>query len=203
MTKLLSLLLLATFVTASPVDDDDIRDAEVWMVDNAHSAVTFKVKHFFTPVTGRFNEFDVDFMFDPADLDNSSISATIQVGSIETENERRNNHLKTNDFFNAEEFPTMSFVSSSIESTGENQYVANGTLTIRDTSLEIELPFSLLGIAEIPEDMQERMGKRVASFQADASINRNDYGVGTGSWAATAVVGDKVDISILIEAKQN
>ncbi len=202
MKRLLSILTLAVLVMGASVATDPAVDDASWEVDSAHSAITFKVRHFFTPVNGRFNDYEIDLTFDPENLEESSISAVIQVASIDTENERRNNHLKSGDFFNAEEFPTITFESSSIESTGENEYVANGTLTIRDNSMDFALPFTLLGVMDVPEDQQERMGKRLAGFQAEASLNRNDFGVGTGSWTATAVVGDRVDFSIQIEAKQ-
>jgi len=84
---------------------------------------------------------------------------------------------------------------------GENELIAAGTLTIKGESHEVELPITLLGQQAIPEQMQAMIGaSQVAGFKASTAINRGDYGVGTGSWAATMVVGGKVSIEILLEA---
>lgn len=175
-------------------------DATAWNVDTAHSEVGFKVRHFFTPVTGKFTDYDVQLNFDPDNLAESKVMAEIRVASIDTGNERRDGHLRTGDFFDAEQFGTITFESSSIREAGDNQYVATGNLTIKDTTREVELPVTLLGIKEMPEGMQERFGSKIASFQANLTIDRNDYGVGTGSWAETTVVGAEVEIELLVEA---
>ncbi len=166
-----------------------------WSIDTAHSNVNFTITHFFTPVDGSFEEYSSEILFDPNDLENSSIDVTIPVSSINTENERRDNHLKSEDFFNATEWPNIHFESNNIEQTGENQFVAQGELTIRDVTREFELPFELLGVMDHP--MQE--GQKVAGITASANLNRTDYGVGVGDWAATAVVGDEVNIQLNLE----
>jgi len=99
------------------------------------------------------------------------------------------------DFFNAEQWPNMTFESSTIEQTGDNQFVAKGQLTIRDVTRDFELPFELLGVMDHP--MQD--GKKVAGIVANAELMRTDFGVGVGDWAATAVVGDKVNINLNLE----
>lgn len=176
--------------------------AKSWQLDKAHSSIGFSINHFFTPVKGSFDDFDIDINFDPNDLDNSSFNLTIQVASVNTGNEKRNGHLRTEDFFNAEKYPVMTFKSSKIMSKGDNMYVAKGKLKIKDVEKEIELPFKLLGVKVLPEEMQKMMGglKEAASFEASYSLNRNDYTVGTGSWAATVVVGDEVNIDVAVEA---
>jgi polyisoprenoid-binding protein YceI len=176
--------------------------AKTWKLDKAHSSIGFSVNHFFTPTKGSFEEFDLDITFDPNDLDNSSFNLTIQVASVNTSNKKRDGHLQTADFFNAEKFPVMTFKSSKIVSKGDNNYVAMGKLKIKDVEKEIELPFKLLGVKVLPEELKKAMGglKEAASFSSSYTINRNDYTVGTGSWAATVVVGDEVNIDIAIEA---
>lgn len=169
--------------------------SDEWSIDKAHSNVNFTITHFFTPVDGSFEEYSSDIYFDPADLENSSIDVTIPVASINTENERRDNHLKSEDFFNASEWPNIHFESNNIEQTGDNQFVAHGELTIRDVTREFELPFELRGVMDHP--MQENT--KVAGITASASLNRTDYGVGVGDWAATAVVGDEVNIQLNLE----
>lgn len=166
-----------------------------WSIDEAHSNINFTITHFFTPVDGSFEEYSSEIIFDPSDLANSSIDVTIPVSSINTENERRDNHLKSEDFFNTAEWPNIHFVSNEIEQTGDNQFVAHGELTIRDVTREFELPFELLGVMDHP--MQE--GQKVAGITANAQLNRTDFGVGVGDWAATAVVGDEVNIQLNLE----
>jgi polyisoprenoid-binding protein YceI len=176
------------------------QDAKKWHTDIAHSKISFTVSHFFTPVEGTFDIFEMDLRFDPDNLDGSSVEVTIPVNSINTRNEKRDNHLMSPDFFNAEKYPNMTFKSSEIMKKGDG-YVAKGTLQIKDVAKEIELPFQLLGIKELPEAMSKQMGgiDEVASFHASYTLNRNDYNVGTGSWTATVIVGDEVNIDISLE----
>ena len=183
------------FTTAFTIPESDTLDATAWEIDTAHSAVNFTINHFFTPVDGTFDEFDAVVLFDPNNLEESSIDVTIPVASINTRNERRDGHLKTEDFFNAAEYPNIRFVSNEIVRDGENNFIARGELTIRDITKEFDLPFELLGVMDHP--MQE--GKKVAGMVASAELMRNDFGVGTGDWAATAVVGDKVSIKLNLE----
>jgi polyisoprenoid-binding protein YceI len=123
------------------------------------------------------------------------IDVKIMVNSIDTKNERRDGHLRTPDFFNAEKWPHITFKSTDIEKTGDNKFVANGTLTIKDVSKEIALPFTLLGIKDNP--MKENT--MVAGITASTKIDRTDYTVGTGDWASDAVIGDEVTIDLNLE----
>lgn len=195
--KLILLLIAFAFAglgNAFATDNDENTAAE-WEVDRAHSAVNFTVNHFFTPVDGTFDDFNAEIIFDPENLEASNINVTIPVESVNTRNDRRDNHLLSGDFFNAEQWPNITFVSHSIEQTGDNEYVANGELTIRDVTREFQLPFELLGVMEHP--MQENT--RVAGIVANSELMRTDYGVGVGDWAATAVVGDRVNITLNLE----
>lgn len=178
------------------------QSANEWKVDNTHTEVTFQVRHFFTPVTGKFDDFSVELAFNPEDLANSHVKAEIQVGSVDTNNEDRDGHLRTPDFFDAATFPTITFESTAIRAgMGENEYIATGDLTIKDVTRTIELPVTLLGIADLPEGMAQRMGvAQVASFEANLNIDRRDFGVGTGGFAETAVIGGDVEIRLLLEA---
>lgn len=187
----LAAFLFTAFAAFTTID----REATSWQVDKAHSTIKFTINHFFTPVTGTFDDVDATINFDPENLAESRIDVSIPIESVNTRNERRDNHLKSEDFFNTSEWPNMEFVSNSIEQTGENQFVARGELTIRDVTREFDLPFELLGVMDHP--MQENT--RVAGIVANAELMRNDFGVGVGDWAATAVVGNKVDIELQLE----
>ncbi len=178
--------------------------AKSWDLDLAHSTIGFSINHFFTPVKGTFDDFDLDINFDPDNLEKSSFDLAVDISSVSTGNEKRDGHLQTQDFFDAEKYPVMTFKSSKIISKGNNMYLAYGKLKIKNVEKDIELPFKVLGMKVLPEEMQKMMGglKEVVSFQASFSLNRNDYTVGTGSWTATAVVGDEVTIDIAVEGQR-
>lgn len=189
----------ATLVAATPADAP-----EEWNVDNAHTEVTFEVRHFFTPVSGKFDAFDIDIVYDAEDASNSTVKAVIPIASIDTNNEGRDEHLVSPDFFSAGEFPRITFESTSVRAVAENQLIATGDLTIKDVTRQVELPITLLGVKEIPAEMQAMLGgvARVAAFEALLEIDRNDFNVGTGQWAADTVIGKTVSIRIAVEANQ-
>lgn len=173
-----------------------------WSPDPNHTAINFSVNHFFTPVKGSFQDYEIDLDYDSENPENSTVEARIEVASVDTGNERRDEHLRSGDWFEVDKHPTMTFKSTSVRQVSENQLVASGPLTIKGKSQQIELPIKLLGNQMIPEDMQEMLGgtKEVASFDASTAIDRGDFGVGVGSWAATMVVGGEVHIDIQLEA---
>lgn len=169
--------------------------AKPWMVDKDHSVISFSIKHFFTPVEGRFDNYEGEFIFDPEDLENSRAHFTIDVAGVNTQNQKRDNHLQSEDFFNASKFPKMTFKSTRFKKKGKS-YVMYGKLTIKDVTKEIALPFDVLGVTDHPM----MKGAKVMGIQAETTLKRNDFGVGTGSWAATMVVGDDVNVRINLEA---
>lgn len=169
--------------------------ATTWSIDKAHSAINFQVTHFFTPVNGQFNDYEATINFDPEHLEESMIDVKIMVNSIDTKNEKRDGHLRTADFFNAEKWPYITFKSTDIKKTGDNKFVANGTLTIKDVSKKIALPFTLLGIQDHP--MMENT--KMAGITASTKLDRTTYKVGTGDWASNAVVGDEVTVDLTLE----
>ncbi|MFN1834684.1 YceI family protein [Balneola sp. MJW-20] len=169
--------------------------ATSWDVDKSHSAINFEVTHFFTPVNGQFNDYTAQVNFDPNNLEESMIDVQIMVNSIDTKNEKRDGHLKSADFFNASEYPMMTFKSTEIRSVGNNKFVAVGDLQIKDVSREIELPFTLLGVQDNP--MAE--GKLVAGITSEMMIDRTEFDVGVGDWASDAVIGDEVTVNLNLE----
>ena len=187
-----SFLAIAFFLVSGAFTPISNMAATEWKIDKAHSKLSFEVTHFFTPVTGQFTDYSSEIYFDPNNLGESSVDVEIQVSSIDTDNEKRDGHLQSPDFFNAEEYPTITFSSDEIvKKDGENKFAAVGTLRIKDVSKEIELPFTLLGVRDHPRQENTRL----AGIKFTKTINRNDYNVGTGDWVATAVVGGEVDIT--------
>lgn len=170
-------------------------NATLWKVDQAHSNLNFQITHFFTPVNGKFHDYTSEIYFSPDNLEESSINVEVMVGSIDTNNEKRDGHLQSDDFFNAEKYPKMTFKSSKITSEGNNNFIAHGQLTIKDVTKDVKLPFTLLGVKDHP--MKENT--KVAGIKGNLKIDRTTYDVGVGDWAATAVVGDEVDISFALE----
>jgi polyisoprenoid-binding protein YceI len=193
LNKITTIFALSVFAIASMATVKFA--ATSWNIDKAHSSIGFKVTHFFTPVNGQFNDYESTIHFDPENLEESMVDVKIKVNSIDTKNEKRDGHLKSEDFFNAEKWPSITFVSNNIEATGDNKFVANGTLTIKDVSKEIELPFELLGVKDHP--MQENA--LVAGITSSIKLDRTDYNVGVGNWASDAVVGDEVTVDLMLE----
>jgi polyisoprenoid-binding protein YceI len=186
--QIVLIVLLFSFTTSNIT-------APSWNIDKNHSKISFEVNHFFTPVVGFFNEYEGELNFDPNDLESSRANFTIQVASVKTDSDKRDKHLQSGDFFDVEKYPTMKFTSNNITKT-ENGYVINGELTIRDVKKIIDLPFKVLGIGDHPM----KKANKIVALKGSIKINRNEYGVGSGSWAATAVVGDEVIITVVLEA---
>ncbi len=172
-------------------------EAPTWNIDKNHTKISFEVNHFFTPVEGSFNEYKGSLVFDEADLGGSSVSFAVKVASVKTDSDKRDKHLQSGDFFDAPKYPEMKFTSSEIKKTVDG-FVANGKLTIRDVTKMVEVPFNVLGRGDHPM----KKGVEIIAIKGGLTINRNDYGVGTGSWAATAVVGEEVAIKVVIEGNR-
>ena len=168
--------------------------AETYVVDTSHSSVDFSIRHLVGRTKGRFGDFSGTITYDAAKPDSSSFSGTIQVNSIDTGNERRDGHLKNADFFEAETYPTITFESTEVTSTGENTLSVKGKLTMHGTTKEVTLPVEILGTGTNP-----RSGKAQIGLETNFTILCSDYGV--NSWERfSAVLGDEVKIQVLIEA---
>lgn len=173
--------------------------ANNYSVDKSHTVVAFEVTHMvISKVSGKFADFSSTLTFDENNLDNFVIETIVKIESVSTENEKRDNHLKSNDFFNAEKFPEMVFKSSKVEKT-ENGYVAHGSLTIRDITKNIEMPFKVTGKITDPWG-NDRIG-----IEASTEINRQEFDV---KWsksmdAGGLVVSDEVTIKINAEFIKN
>ena len=170
--------------------------AQTWDIDYAHSSINFSVNHFFTPVPGKFQRFTGTLIFNPTNLSNTKIEFVADVASVNTGDVKRDNDLQSGNFFDAKKFPKMTFVSSKVERKSEYQFVAYGIMTIRDVSKEIEVPFTVLGYGDHPI----KKGSQILAIKSEFKINRNEYGVGSGSWVETAIVRDEVSVHVILEA---
>ena len=167
-----------------------------WSFDQAHSTIGFEVTHLvITDVEGEFHEYEGTVTTKGETFENADITFTVDVNSIDTENEKRDGHLKSEDFFNAEKHPKMTFKSTSMKKTGENTYKLKGNLTIRGTTKPIELDVVHNGTVEDP------WGNTKAGFSISGKLNRFDYGL---KWNKTtelggAVVGKEVRLDIDVQ----
>ena len=166
-----------------------------WTINKSHTSITFEAKHFFTSVPGVFEQYEANIHFDPENLEESSINVQIDVTSINTKNARRDGHLQSKDFFQSDLYPYITFSSDKIISTGDNNFEAHGTITIRDISTDFILPFTLLGIMDSPR----REDTLIAGLESEFSLLRSDYNVGAGDWISDAVVADEIKVKINVE----
>lgn len=185
----------AVLFTAISVLTVNAQNATKWEIDKNHTSVNFSINHFFSTVTGKFTKFDGSVNFDQANLSENKVTFTIPVSGVNTQNTKRDDHLQSGDFFDVEKYPVMTFTSTRFEKKSDADYLVYGKLTIRNTTKDVVLPLKIKGEMEHPM-MQ---GTIILGLSLNTTINRTDYGVGTGSWAATMVVGDEVDIEIHME----
>lgn len=171
--------------------------ASEWKFDPAHTNVGFIATHLkFTKVRGQFKDFDGKVSLNDKDLTQSSVSLTIKVASVETDNPKRNGHLQSDDFFDAAKYPTISFKSTKIEKSGDG-YKLTGDLTIRDVTKPVTLD------AQISEPLKTDWGSNVRSFSLNGSINRFDYNVAWGKkMGGSLVVGETVVLDVQGELDQ-
>jgi polyisoprenoid-binding protein YceI len=191
-TLIISLTLAFAFLLSPKVNAND---ATLWNIDNYHSNIAFTIHHYFTPIPGTFHDFSGVIRFDPENLAGSEIDVVVQVASVDTNVGNRDNHLRTDDFFDAATYPEMRFRSTDIRSTGDNNYVAVGMLTIKDVTREVELPFQLTGVTA---DLRNPDVTR-AGLVGNIKLNRLDFGVGVGNFASTAVIGNEVNINLFLQ----
>lgn len=175
--------------------------AAQYQIDVVHSNVGFTIRHIVSRVNGEFKEFDGSFSFDPAKPESSALNVKIKASSIDTKIDKRDEHLKSADFFDVEKHPEILFVSKKISKSGKNKYKVTGDLTLRGVSKPVVLDVEYLGSSPFSMD-----GKTIqkAGFTAHTVIQRKDFGI---SWNKTLdqgglVLGDEVDININIEANQ-
>lgn len=167
-----------------------------WTIDPTHSEITFKVKHLvISTVTGKFQKFDATIDSENEDFEDANITFETNINSIETGNEDRDNHLKSEDFFNASEFPKMTFKSTSFKKVGDGEYKLIGELTIRGNSKQIELD------AEYGGTVVDPYGQTKAGFEVTGKINRKEFGL---TWSAvteagSVVVSDEVKLNLNVQ----
>jgi polyisoprenoid-binding protein YceI len=165
-------------------------------IDPSHSEALFNVRHLITKVRGRFKEFEGTIQLNLAQPEQSSVTFSANAGSIDTNEVNRDTHLRSADFFDVEQFPTITFTSSAITETGKDQYDVAGTLSIHGVSRNVQLPVVFAGFAKDP------WGNERAGFESELTINRKDFGLNWNAALETGgfLVGDEVRITLSIQA---
>lgn len=168
-----------------------------YALDPAHTQIGFVARHaMVTKVRGAFNEFEGTGYFDGEDPAKSTVSVTIKAASIDTRNEQRDGHLRTNDFLDAPAFPDITFVSTGVQQLDDSNFRLTGDLTIKDVTRSIGIDFAFQGSVTDP------FGNLRVGFEGSVPISRKDYGI---TWNAAlegggVLVGDKVVLEFEVSA---
>lgn len=179
--KLLSTLLALAFLAPAVVTAQ-----ETWKADPAHSRLSFSIPHLgINEVSGVFKKFDVTVTATKPDFSDAKFALTVDVASIDTEVEKRDDHLRSPDFFEVAKFPTMTFKSTSLRGTGEGRYKLSGELALHGETRPVEMDLWYRGTTS-------NQNKQVAGFQLTGTLKRSDFGIGPKFRAP--MIGDEVEI---------
>jgi len=168
-----------------------------WNIDTAHSGIRFSVRHMvFAKVRGRFADWRGTLELDPGDVTRAKVEVEIDAASIDTGVAERDDHLRSADFLDAAQFPSLRFESTQVEASGGNRYRVHGHLAIRGATREVVLDVEYAGEAKDP------WGNQRAAFVATTSLDRRDFGL---TWnqvleAGGVLVGERIDIEIDVQA---
>lgn len=190
-----ALLLGATAPAKAPAAQPGSAAPVTWEIDTSHSELSFRIRHLVSRVRGSFGQWGGTIVADPQNLAGARVEVTIQTASIDTDNQRRDEHLRSGDFFDAPTHPTITFRSTRVEPAGGDRYRVHGNLTMRGVTRPVVLDARMVQTGS-------SQGRRRIGFEATTTVNRMDYGV---SWnraaeGGGAVLSDEVQIEISVAA---
>jgi polyisoprenoid-binding protein YceI len=171
-----------------------------YTLDPAHSRIGFVARHaMVTKVRGAFNDFEGTAVLDGGNPANSSAQVTVQVKSIDTRQQQRDDHLRSNDFLAMDEFPTITFVSTGARALDDDVFELTGDLTVKGVTQSVKIPFEYQGSAQDP------FGNSRVGFEGAVVINRKDFGVNFNAALETGgvLVSDKITLEFEISAIKN
>lgn len=170
--------------------------AKVYQVDSSHSSIGFTVRHFVSLVEGRFKQFTGSIDYDAANPAASSVNFTVQAASINTDNDKRDDHLRGEDFFNVNKYPTLSFASKKVIARDKEHLDVVGELTMHGVTKAITVPVTILGTSP------GMRGAELIGFRCEFTIDRKDFGIVYNQTLdrGNTVLGDEVNIRMLVEA---
>ncbi|WP_005037912.1 YceI family protein [Holophaga foetida] len=181
-------LSAAAFVLCLP-----LAAADTYTIDAVHSEVGFRIRHLVSKTPGRFTRFQGTIRVDEKQLSQSAVDVVIETASINTDNEARDKHLRSPDFFDVEKFPAITFRSVAVKEVGKGRLQVLGDLTMRGVSRRITIPVGILGT------MKGAQNETRGGFEGAVTLNRNDFGI----TKFPGMLGDDVDITLNIEAVKN
>lgn len=163
-------------------------------LDHTHTKVGFTAGTLLFDVDGRFTDYSIDIDGDPAKPDTVKVKASVAIASIDTQNAKRDKHLKSPEFFDMEKYPTMTFASTSVQSK-KSQLIIKGNLTMHGVTKPVTIPFKVAR-------GKNGAGMDTTSYKGKLTVDRNDFGIGTDSIAAKISLEDEVEIKLLIVSFQ-
>jgi polyisoprenoid-binding protein YceI len=166
-----------------------------WKIDWAHSGVFFDVRHTYATVRGQFDDVSGTFVFDPENMGASKCSMEVKVKSINTNIRKRDDHLRSAEFFAVKDYPMMTFQTDRIRQVDGNRFELEGKLTVKDVTKNLVIPFTYYGVKENPL----KPNQLVAGFEAKFTIDRLEYHVGSGKFYQMGAIGKDVDVTISLE----
>jgi polyisoprenoid-binding protein YceI len=184
MTLAVLVSLTATFMQAAS-----------FTLDPYHTTISFKVKHLVGKVGGTFDKFTGKINYDAGKMQNATVEATIEAASIDTGNEKRDEHLKTADFFDVAKYPTITFKSEKVTDVQGNKAKVHGQLTMHGVTKPVVLDVEMGDIVKDPTSNSNRTGGT-----AKTTVSRHDFGIGAASGPSAGMIGKDVEITIDFEA---
>lgn len=184
-TSTIAMLGLALNAWAAP---------ENYKIDDAHSFANWSVRHIVGKATGSFTGVKGTLMLDPANPGSGAANVTVSLYSLQSGHRERDVHLLTSDFLDANTYPEMRFVAGGFRSTGKDAGVMTGQLTLHGATRQVEIPYKILGTATDP------WGNVRVGFEGKFSLNRSDYGVTKFVDGGSGMIGNEVDVTLLVEA---
>ena len=181
---LLAGLLVSPLALAAP---------ESYKIDDTHSFANWSIRHIVGKTTGTFTDIKGTLTLDPANPNAGNADVTIDLYSLDSGHRARDIHLLTADFLDANKYPKMRFVSSGFKSTGKDTGVMTGQLTLHGAARTVEIPYKILGFGTDP------WGNQRAAFEGKFTLNRSDYGITKYVDGGNGVVGNEVEITLLVE----
>ena len=168
-----------------------------WTVLHEKSSITFKGKQMGAVFEGSFDRFSTQILFDPDNLPESRVKASVDISSVDTKASDRDENIRGKEWFDVVQFPYALFETKSIRKTGTNAYEADGALTIKGITVPLKLPFKLV-IEKRASD-----GRTTALMDADITLDRATFRLGAGNWADTSVIANEVPVHIHLAALRN
>jgi polyisoprenoid-binding protein YceI len=176
--------------------------AEEWVPVPEESRIGFRAIQMGAPFDGEFTRYRASIVFNPARLEQSQVSFTVDIDSVDTRNAERDAAIQTAEWFDVSNYPAATFASDAITALGDGRYEAQGTLTMRGVTRSVVFPFTF-DVAGSEEGGAQQDGGQLARVEGAFPVARTEFGIGQGEWASEGVIGDRVLIQVELTARSN